>query len=218
MKRAVAWGLVLFVVGVLFGRAAEVLGVARCRCADDCWCRRRGLSLFCWVAPYGHRLAAEAVVEMTSAAPVPSDHGAAVAAPRYWLFKRKDDDGTDVFSCSGAVEWCGHHSTRSAEVMRTLNDEVSVGDVVAAYRTDLKSVIGYLRVVRLEGPRDARTMFVGPIHRLDPAFRIHDHKAGTSLADSAAVRGSVMLRELSAAQMCDLVRLSGAPDSVLHGE
>ena len=47
---------------------------------------------------------------------------------------------------------------------------------------------------------------------------IHEHKAGTSLADSPAVRGMVMLRELSEQEMRELVSLSGAPERVLRGE
>jgi hypothetical protein len=146
---------------------------------------------------------------------------------RFWLYKVKKgsakpgaagDWETDVFSSAEPVEWGGHHSTRSVEVAKTLNEGVSVGDVVVAYQTDAKTVVGYLRLVRVEGPRDARRLFLQPIHRIDPPFPIHEHKAGTSLAESAAVRGSVMLRELSEQEMQDLVRLSGAPESVVRAE
>ena len=47
-----AGGYVLLAAG---NRVAEHFGVMACGCADDCWCRRPGLSLFRWVFPWGHR-------------------------------------------------------------------------------------------------------------------------------------------------------------------
>ena len=35
-------------------RVAESAGYRTCGCADDCWCRRRGLDLFRWMIPVGH--------------------------------------------------------------------------------------------------------------------------------------------------------------------
>jgi len=213
MKRAVRWGLGLYVLCAVVGRLVEGMGVVRCRCADDCWCRRPGLGAFRWVLPLGHLPAERAV-----AATPPAGGGSpaeAQTAPRYWLCKKKDGAGVDPFANQGEIEWCGHYSTRSAEVARTLNDDVSVGDVVVAYQTDLKAVIGYFRLTRIEGPSDEKKLFVKPIHRLDPPFPIHQHKAGTSLADSRAVGGMAMLRELSAKEMGELVQLSGAPEHVL---
>jgi hypothetical protein len=35
-------------------RVAEHFGAMTCGCADDCWCHRRGLSLFRWVFPWRH--------------------------------------------------------------------------------------------------------------------------------------------------------------------
>lgn len=46
MKRAVLLifgGYLLLAVG---NKAAEAVGLMRCGCADDCWCRRPGASLF----------------------------------------------------------------------------------------------------------------------------------------------------------------------------
>ena len=54
MKRAV----LVLVVGYLFvaagNRVAEHFGAMRCGCAADCWCRRRGVSLFRLVFPWRH--------------------------------------------------------------------------------------------------------------------------------------------------------------------
>lgn len=99
-----------------------------------------------------------------------------------------------------------------------LNDEVGVGDVVVAYQTDDRVVVGFLRVERISGPRDSKKLYLCPIHRLDQPLAIHDRKVGTLLAYSKAVNGPVMLRELDAAEMSEVTRLSGAPQRVLRGQ
>jgi len=217
MKRAVTWGLGLYVLCALVGRFVERrLDVVQCGCSETCWCRRPGLSTFRWVFPLGHR-AADRVVDSVPAGDDPLADTA--TTPRYWLYKKKNGDGADPFASTGdELEWCGHYSTRSAEVASTLNDDVAVGDVVVAYQTDVKGVTGYLRVTRIEGPRDDKRLFVRPVHRVDPPFLIHQHKAGTTLATSSAVGGMVMLRELSAEEMRELVELSGAPARVLRAD
>lgn len=45
---------VLYLAVALTNRLAEGLGMRRCGCAEDCWCRRPVLSTFRWVFPYGH--------------------------------------------------------------------------------------------------------------------------------------------------------------------
>ncbi|MDR7253360.1 hypothetical protein J2X46_002345 [Nocardioides sp. BE266] len=42
-------GYLLLAVG---NKVAEAAGARRCHCADECWCRRAGLSLFRWVFPW----------------------------------------------------------------------------------------------------------------------------------------------------------------------
>ena len=222
MKRAVAWGLGLYLLCAVIGRFVESMGVVRCDCSEDCWCRRPGLSTFRWVFPFRHGTAEQVLVAAPAGGDEPTADEAgepvaeAQATPRYWLCKKKNGEETDPFASTDEIEWCGHYSTRSSEVARTLNDDVAVGDVVAAYQTDLKAVIGYLRVTRVEGPPDDKKLFVQPLHRVDPPFLIHQHKAGTSLESSSAVGGMVMLRELSTEEMGELVRMSGAPDRVLR--
>lgn len=39
----------------IVGRVQERMGLRECGCAEDCWCRRPGLSLFRWVFPRGHQ-------------------------------------------------------------------------------------------------------------------------------------------------------------------
>jgi hypothetical protein len=45
-----------YVAAALVTTAAEVAGIGRqCGCSDACWCKRPGLRLFRWVAPFSHR-------------------------------------------------------------------------------------------------------------------------------------------------------------------
>lgn len=45
----------LYVMFAIIGRFVESMGAVECGCADDCWCKRPGLSTFRWVFPFGHR-------------------------------------------------------------------------------------------------------------------------------------------------------------------
>jgi hypothetical protein len=55
--RRVLLGLIgLYALTAVATTAAEAAGVGRnCGCRADCWCKRRGLRLFRWVAPIAHR-------------------------------------------------------------------------------------------------------------------------------------------------------------------
>jgi hypothetical protein len=56
IKRILAmFGLVYIGLAVM-GHVRELSGEWTCECADDCWCKQPGLSLFRWVFPYGHRI------------------------------------------------------------------------------------------------------------------------------------------------------------------
>lgn len=147
---------------------------------------------------------------------------------RYWLYKNNRAVGgpsgywgdwyDGVFSQNKTVEWGGHHSTRSREVAAKLNEDVSVGDVVVAYQTDEKAVVGFARITRITGGVDDRRLHLKPLHYLAQPFEIHKHKKGTPLENSPAVNGPVMLRELTKEQMATLVDLAGAPTSVIRGK
>jgi hypothetical protein len=54
MKRfllSILAGYVLIAAG---NKVAEAAGAMTCGCAEDCWCKRPGLSLFRWVFPWRH--------------------------------------------------------------------------------------------------------------------------------------------------------------------
>jgi hypothetical protein len=56
MKRLLVLVAVVYVAAAVGARLQERAGRLRCQCLPDCWCKRRGLSLFRWVFPYGHSL------------------------------------------------------------------------------------------------------------------------------------------------------------------
>ena len=55
MKRVLGWVAVLYLCTAIVGLLRERLGMSSCGCADDCWCKKPGLSLFRWVFPRGHK-------------------------------------------------------------------------------------------------------------------------------------------------------------------
>ncbi|WP_270889995.1 hypothetical protein [Pedococcus sp. 5OH_020] len=55
MKRLLGWLAVLYVTAAVVGVVRERMGLVACGCAEDCWCKRPGLSLFRWVFPRGHK-------------------------------------------------------------------------------------------------------------------------------------------------------------------
>lgn len=145
---------------------------------------------------------------------------------RYWLYKVNRRGGpagwagdweSDLFASARPRRWGGHEASLSPEVHRALDEEVSVGDVIVAYQTDRKAVIGFCRVDEVTGRAGARGLVLEPIERLDPVLKIHEQKHGTVLASSAAVNGPVMLRELERAEMKELLALTNTPRRVLKG-
>lgn len=148
---------------------------------------------------------------------------------RYWIYKNNLAGGPagywgdwpSVFRRKDPVGWGGHYSTNSAEVCRHLDEQIAAGDVVVAYQTDQKVVVGFLRVEQLKPTRRGGSpgleLQLQPIHKLDPPWKIHDEKHGTPLESSSAVNGRVMIRELQHDAMQALVSLSGAPARVLQG-
>jgi hypothetical protein len=57
MKRIILIALGLYLLIAVANKAAEAAGAMTCGCADDCWCKLPGLSVFRWVFPWGHRSA-----------------------------------------------------------------------------------------------------------------------------------------------------------------
>lgn len=67
MKRLLLGFARLYLLFAVIGRFVERMGAVECGCAEDCWCKRPGLSLFRWVFPFAHRC----VPPSTTAVPSP---------------------------------------------------------------------------------------------------------------------------------------------------
>lgn len=52
MKRLMVIAIGGYLLLAVSNKVAEAAGARRCHCADECWCRRPGLSLFRWVFPW----------------------------------------------------------------------------------------------------------------------------------------------------------------------
>lgn len=149
-------------------------------------------------------------------------------APRFWLYKNNaqeggpsgysGDWGPDVFEPGETVEWGGHYSTRSLEVAKYLNEDVRVGDVIVAYQTDDKAIVGFCRLERITGPLNDKRLWLRPLHQLTTPLLIHSVKKGTKLEHSVAINGPVMLRKLDSTEMQVILKLAGAPSALLRGE
>jgi hypothetical protein len=99
-----------------------------------------------------------------------------------------------------------------------IENDVALGDVVVAYQTDDQAVIGFCVVTDIKGPPGDKKLHLKPIERLSTPFKVHRHKQGTSLESSWAVRGPLMLSELTRENMEDLIALCGAPKRVLQSK
>jgi hypothetical protein len=146
---------------------------------------------------------------------------------RYWLYKCNLDGGPAgywgdwlqmVFGKASSTQWGGHYSTLSPEVSRYLDEEVGTGDVVVAYQTNMRSIVGFCRISKITGGVGDRKLYLQPIYALNTPFQVHAAKAGTPLERSAAVNGPVMMRELDRTQMKSIIDLTRAPKGVLRGD
>jgi hypothetical protein len=103
-------------------------------------------------------------------------------------------------------------------VAKYLDEQVMPGDIVVAYQTDDKAIVGFCRVERVEGPLGDKRLFLKPIHHLKTPLKIHAAKKGTILQASLAINGRVMMRPLSMSEMREVIRLTGAPPGILESK
>lgn len=54
MRKALAALALAYILLALYYRVREAAGLMTCDCYPDCWCRKRGLSVFRWVFPRYH--------------------------------------------------------------------------------------------------------------------------------------------------------------------
>lgn len=145
----------------------------------------------------------------------------------YWIYKNSLDGGPAgywgdwlmmVFNSDREEQWGGSYSTRSPIVARFLDQDVAKADVIVAYQTDLRSVVGFCVVTRVTGPPGDRKLYLKPIERLAQPAKIHALKKGMSLDGAWSLRSPLMLNSLTSGEMRLLVQLRGAPARVLAGK
>lgn len=52
--KIVSYLVAVYAGAVVMSKGLEREGLLSCGCPPDCWCHRRGLSLFRWTMPVGH--------------------------------------------------------------------------------------------------------------------------------------------------------------------
>lgn len=84
MRRLIYLILRLYLLAAIATRVAEASGHWRqCGCSPDCWCKKRGLSLFRWVVPVKHRsVGAEGEINLRDLAEAHAQSDAQVLATR----------------------------------------------------------------------------------------------------------------------------------------
>ena len=139
---------------------------------------------------------------------------------RYWLYKCNTEGGpagywgdweSMVFHQRKATEWGGHYSSQSPRVWRALDEDVAKGDVVIAYQTDDKAIIGSCVITAVRGPVGDRKIFLRPVKKLRQPLKVHRAKQGTPLEQSKGLRSRVMLTELDPAEVRGIESLAGLP-------
>ena len=55
MKRVLGLAIGTYLAAGVVGLVRERMGLIACDCANDCWCKRPGLSTVRWVFPRGHK-------------------------------------------------------------------------------------------------------------------------------------------------------------------
>jgi predicted RNA-binding protein with PUA-like domain len=91
-------------------------------------------------------------------------------------FARAFGDWDEVFRDSKVKQWGGSRCTGNTVSKHIMNDLMRAGDLVLAYQTNDRALVGVCRLTRIAGERNERILFLKPLHRFDPAISIHGLK------------------------------------------
>lgn len=95
-------------------------------------------------------------------------------------FATAKGDWDEVFQKTGPTKWGGSWCTSNPVSKHILNEEMAAGDLILAYQTDDRQIVGVCRVHRIEGERNERNLWLKPIHRFVPTVSVHELKATNS--------------------------------------
>lgn len=91
-------------------------------------------------------------------------------------FARAYGDWQDVFRNPKTRQWGGSWCTGNSVSKNIMNELMRDGDLVLAYQTNDRNLVGVCRLVRITGERNERLLFMKPQHRFDPPVAIHELK------------------------------------------
>src|SRR4051812_13557421 len=76
-------------------------------------------------------------------------------------------DWQDVFDTKRSVKWGGSWCTNNPQSKHFFNEGVAAGDLVLAYQTDDRNIIGVCEVTRITGKPNERILYLKGLHRFD---------------------------------------------------
>jgi len=91
-------------------------------------------------------------------------------------FARAYGDWEDVFRKTKAVKWGGSWCTNNPVSKNIMNELMRAGDLVLAYQTDDRKIVGVCRLVKITGKRNDRILWLEPLDRFNPPTLIHELK------------------------------------------
>ena len=105
--------------------------------------------------------------------------------PETWVYKcNKDQKDHNSFgewseffdNPDQPSEWGGSWCTENNVSKNIMNERLGKGDLIFAYQTDERSIVGTCRVNRVTGERNERIIYLEPLEWFDDPVRIHDLK------------------------------------------
>ena len=105
--------------------------------------------------------------------------GEAADTRALWVYKcnRKSavgGDWHDVFKQTAVVRWGGSSVTNNPVSIRILNEHIKPDDLILAYQTDDRLLVGICRVSRITGNAGDKVIYLKPVHEFSKPIPIHE--------------------------------------------
>ena len=91
-------------------------------------------------------------------------------------FARAFGNWRDVFRTAKTQTWGGSWCTGNNASKHFMNDVMRDGDLVLAYQTDDRNIVGVCRLEKITGQRNKRRIWLKPVHRFPSPIAIHELK------------------------------------------